>query len=92
MVHRKQASMSPSFAYDYTQEISDDKSTSTYTFILKNGITFSDGKPVTAKDVLFSMYVLSDPMYDGSSTFYTMNIQGMNEYRLQTSADVLKIS
>jgi peptide/nickel transport system substrate-binding protein len=37
------------------------------------------------------MYVLSDPMYDGSSTFYTMNIQGMNEYRLQTSADTLKM-
>ncbi|HHT88597.1 MAG TPA: hypothetical protein GX002_06280, partial [Clostridiales bacterium] len=36
------------------------------------------------------MYVLSDPMYDGSSTFYTMNIQGINEYRLQTSADVLE--
>jgi peptide/nickel transport system substrate-binding protein len=80
----------PSFAYDFSQEVSSDNSTSTYTFVLKNGITFSDGKPVTAKDVLFSMYVLSDPMYDGSSTFYSMKIQGINEYRLQTSADVLK--
>ena len=35
------------------------------------------------------MYV-HDPAYDGSSTFYTMKIQGINEYRLQTSADVLK--
>ncbi|MDD4112252.1 MAG: ABC transporter substrate-binding protein [Herbinix sp.] len=80
----------PSVAYDYTQEISADNSTSTYTFVLKNKLTFSDGQPITAKDVLFSMYVLSDPMYDGSSTFYTMNIQGINEYRLQTSADILK--
>jgi peptide/nickel transport system substrate-binding protein len=80
----------PSYAYDFTQEISSDNSTSTYTFILKNKLTFSDGQPITAKDVLFSMYVLSDPMYDGSSTFYTMNIQGINEYRLQTSADVLE--
>lgn len=80
----------PSYAYDFTQEISDDNSTSTYTFILKNKLTFSDGQPMSAKDVLFSMYVLSDPMYDGSSTFYTMNIQGINEYRLQTSSDVLK--
>lgn len=80
----------PSYAYDFTQEISADNSLSTYTFILKNKLTFSDGQPITAKDVLFSMYVLSDPMYDGSSTFYTMNIQGMNEYRLQTSADTLK--
>ena len=80
-----------SFAYDYTMEVSPDNSTSTYTFILKNGITFSDGKPVSAKDVLFTMYVLSDPKYDGISTFYTMNIQGMKEYRLQTSADTLKL-
>ncbi len=80
----------PSFAYEYTQDISDDNSKSTYTFVLKNGITFSDGTPVTAKDVLFSMYVLSDPMYDGASTFYTMNIQGMSEYRYQTSKDVLE--
>jgi peptide/nickel transport system substrate-binding protein len=80
----------PSFAYDYTMEVSADNTLSTYTFVLKNGITFSDGTPVTAKDVLFSMYVLSDPAYDGSSTFYTMKIQGINEYRLQTSADVLK--
>lgn len=80
----------PSLAYDYTQDISSDQSTSTYTFVLKNGITFSDGKPVTAKDVLFSMYVLSDPMYDGSSTFYTMDIQGLEGYRLQASSDLLE--
>jgi len=81
----------PSYAYDYKQEVSADNSSSTYTFILKNGITFSDGKPVTAKDVLFSIYVLCDPLYDGSSTYYTMNIKGMKEYRLQTTADTLEM-
>ncbi len=80
----------PSFAYSFSQDISSDNSTSTYTFVLKNGITFSDGQPVTAKDVLFSMYVLSDPMYDASSTFYTMKIQGLAEYRLQATADLLE--
>jgi peptide/nickel transport system substrate-binding protein len=79
----------PSYAYEYSQDIASDNSTSTYTFVLKNGLTFSDGKPVTAKDVLFSIYVLCDPLYDGSSTYYTMNIKGMKEYRLQTSADTL---
>lgn len=79
----------PCLAYSYTQEVSDDNSTSTYKIFLKNGITFSDGEPVTIKDVLFTMYVLCDPLYDGSSTFYTMDIQGLNEYRLQTSADAL---
>lgn len=78
----------PSFAYEYSQEIEGD--TSVYTFVLKNGIPFSDGVIMSAKDVLFSMYVLADPMYDGSSTFYTMNIQGIDEYRLQTSKDVLE--
>lgn len=81
----------PSYAWAYSQEVSDDKSTSTYKFILKNGITFSDGTPVTAKDVLFSMYVYCDPLYDGASTFYTMAIQGLSEYRLQTSSDVLEL-
>ena len=78
----------PSFAYEYTQEIEGD--TSVYTFVLKNGIPFSDGVIMSAKDVLFSMYVLADPLYDGSSTFYTMKIQGIGEYRLQTSKDVIE--
>lgn len=81
----------PCYAYDFSQEVSADNSTSTYTFILKNKLTFSDGKPMTAKDVLFSIYVLTDPLYDGATTFYTLNIQGLKEYRMQTSADTLKL-
>ncbi len=80
-----------SYAYSYKQEIKNkdtDHATSEYTFILKNGITFSDGKPVTAKDVLFSIYVLCDPLYDGASTYYSMAIQGMEEYRTQTTKEV----
>jgi len=82
----------PCLAYSYTQEVSDDKTTSTYTFALKNGITFSDGEAVTAKDVLFTIYTLCDPLYDGSSTFYAMDVQGLNEYRLQTSAETLAVA
>jgi peptide/nickel transport system substrate-binding protein len=82
----------PSLAYSFTQEVSDDKSTSTYNFILKNGITFSDGEPVSIKDVLFTIYTLCDPLYDGSSTFYSMDVQGLNEYRLQTSAETLAVA
>ncbi len=80
----------PCLAWDYSQDVNADQSLTTYTFILKDKVVFSDGKPVTAKDVLFSIYTLADPFYDGSSTFYTMKIQGINEYRLQTSAEVLK--
>jgi peptide/nickel transport system substrate-binding protein len=81
----------PCLAIEYKQEVAPDSSSSSYTFILKNGITFSDGHPVTAKDVLFSYYVLNDPYYDGSSTLYTLKIQGLQEYRLQTSAETLKM-
>ena len=52
-----------------------------YDFTLKDGITFSDGTPLTIDDVIFSMYVLSDPTYDGSSTFWNLPIDGMAEYR-----------
>lgn len=78
-------------AYSFTQEVKDqgtDNETSEYTFVLKNGITFSDGTPITVKDVLFSFYTFLDPLYDGSSTLYTLDIQGLSEYRTQTTADV----
>ena len=52
-----------------------------YDFELREDMTFSDGEPLTADDVIFSMYVLSDPTYDGSSTFFALPIKGMEEYR-----------
>ncbi|MBO5322692.1 MAG: hypothetical protein J6A88_01135 [Oscillospiraceae bacterium] len=58
--------------------------TVTYTFVLKNGILFSDGHPLTMEDVLFNYYVYLDPVYTGSSTLYSTDILGLNEYRTQT--------
>jgi len=58
--------------------------TVTYTFVLKNGILFSDGHPLTMEDVLFNYYVYLDPVYTGSSTLYSTDIVGLNEYRTQT--------
>ena len=52
-----------------------------YDFELREDMTFSDGSALTADDVIFSMYVLSDPTYDGSSTFFALPIVGMEEYR-----------
>ena len=34
----------------------------TYTFTLKQGITFSDGKPLTANDVVFSFKAIANPL------------------------------
>ena len=52
-----------------------------YNFTLKEGLKFSDGDDLTIDDVIFTMYVLSDPTYDGSSTFFALPIEGMEEYR-----------
>ncbi len=58
--------------------------TTTYTFVLKNGIKFSDGHPLTMEDVLFNYYVYLDPVYTGSNTLYSTDIVGLSEYRTQT--------
>lgn len=52
-----------------------------YDFTMRDDIVFSDGNAMTIDDVIFSMYVLSDPTYDGASTFYALPIQGMDDYR-----------
>lgn len=62
--------------------------TVTYDFALREDIEFSDGQPLTADDVIFSMYVLADPTYDGSSTFHALPILGMAEYRSGVTAAV----
>ncbi len=53
----------------------------TYYFVLKNNIRFSDGTPLTMKDVLFNLYVYLDPNYTGSATMYSTDIVGLKEYR-----------
>lgn len=64
----------------------EDKST-TYYFVLKNDIKFSDGSPLTMKDVLFNLYVYLDPVYNGSSTIYSTDIVGLKEYRTQSASE-----
>ena len=52
-----------------------------YDFTLREDLVFSDGEPLTADDVIFTMYVLCDPTYDGSSTLFAQPIEGLEEYR-----------
>ena len=52
-----------------------------YNFTLREDLKFSDGEPLTVDDVIFSMYVLCDPTYEGNSTLYAQPIVGMAEYR-----------
>ena len=56
----------------------------TYYFVLKNDLKFSDGSALTMKDVLFNLYVYLDPAYYGSSTIYSTEILGLEEYRTQS--------
>ena len=61
----------------------DSNGTTEYEFVIKNGIKFSDGTPLTIKDVLFNLYVYLEPMYSGSATLYSTKIQGLEAYRQQ---------
>ncbi len=60
-----------------------DQSYTDYEFVIKNGIKFSDGTPLTIKDVLFNLYVYLDPSYMGSATMYSTDIVGLKKYRAQ---------
>ena len=68
---------------DYDIKENDDDTT-TYSFVIKNGIKFSDGQPLTMEDILFNYYVYLDPVYTGSNTLYSTDILGLSEYRTQT--------
>ncbi|MBQ8145870.1 MAG: hypothetical protein IJ039_03730 [Clostridia bacterium] len=70
-------------AKDYMSKYDEATETTTYTFVLKNGIKYSDGAPLTMEDVLFNLYVYLDPVYAGSATLYSTKIQGLTEYRTQ---------
>lgn len=54
-----------------------------YYFVVKNGLKFSDGVPLTMNDVLFNLYVYLDPAFAGSSTMYSTDIVGLQAYRTQ---------
>ena len=66
-----------------TKGTEDVDQTTTYYFVLKNNVKFSNGSALTIKDVLFNLYVYLDPAYTGSSTIYSTDIVGLKEYRTQ---------
>lgn len=73
----------PVVVKDYQSSYDSASDTTTYLFVIKNGITFSDGVPLTMNDVLFNLYVYLDPAYTGSSTMYSTDIVGLQRYRTQ---------
>lgn len=73
----------PSVAKAFTVTEAADKSSTTYEFLIKKGIKFSDGHELTIRDVLFNLYVYLDPVYTGSATIYSTDIKGLQAYRTQ---------
>ncbi len=73
----------PTVTLQYQTTIAEDESYTDYEFIIKNDIKFSDGEPLTIKDVLFNLYVYLDPSYTGSATMYSTKIVGLQKYREQ---------
>lgn len=59
-------------------EVSEDEKT--FTFHLKDDVVFSDGTPLTAKDVAFTYNTIADPSYDGRHTAVVKDIVGFEEY------------
>ena len=51
-----------------------------YTVKINEGMTFSDGEPITIDDLLFYYKVVSDPSYTGPITFIANDIAGLKEY------------
>jgi peptide/nickel transport system substrate-binding protein len=52
-----------------------------YTIKLRPNLTFSDGSPLTAEDVAFTLTVLYDPKYDGDTDITLANIAGGADYK-----------
>lgn len=60
--------------------VQNDDGTVDYNLTMRDDIVFSDGTPATIDDVIFGIYVMADPSYDGSSTVYALPIEGMADY------------
>ena len=69
-------------------EISEDKLT--YTYKIKDEANWSDGTPITAKDVLLMIKIMCDGTYDGEVDIVTggITVKGSKEYQAGTASDI----
>lgn len=59
-----------------------------YTIAIEESQNFSDGKPVTADDYIFTYEVLADPSYDGQSDITKYGIVGAKEFKAGTADSI----
>ncbi|MBF0501838.1 MAG: ABC transporter substrate-binding protein [Candidatus Riflebacteria bacterium] len=64
----------------------------TYVFHLRHGVTFHDGKPFSARDVVFSFNRLLDPAVKSPRTWVLEKVSGARERLAGTASDVSGIS
>ena len=78
--------------YSYTGladvDVTVNNDTAVYRITLRDGVTFSDGTPVTADDVIFTYYTLLDPTYNGPYRVSSLNIAGVLPYQTNTPAEL----
>ena len=69
-------------------EISEDKLT--YTYKIKKDANWSDGTPITSKDVLMTLKIMCDGTYDGEIDFVTggITVKGSKEYQAGTTNEI----
>lgn len=59
--------------------------TTVYNIKLRDDVKFSDGEKMTIDDVIFNYYVMADTSYTGMSTFSSLPIVGMQNYRYNST-------
>ena len=52
-----------------------------YDLTMRDDIVYTDGTKATIDDLIFGMYVVLDPTYDGNITMYSLPIEGLDAYR-----------
>lgn len=60
----------------------------TYTFHLHKDLKFSDGSPLTAEDVAFTLMIQYDKTYDGGSSLPSLNVKGGKAYKEGTAKSI----
>lgn len=71
---------------------SEKKDETVYTIRLRDDLTFSDGEPVTADDVIFSMYAFADASYQGCVCFGDIAVKGLDRYQADDGNSVKSIA
>lgn len=81
MRHDKHQRVVPDLAASYT--LSEDKKT--YTFTLKRDVVWHDGEPFTARDVVFTVETIQNPLVNSplSLSFQGVDVIAVDEYTVQ---------